>query len=255
MTDSLQMYDDLAAWWPLLSSPEDYAEEAAFYTRQLLARVPDEQPTLLELGSGGGNNASHMKAHFDAVTLVDRSRGMLDVSRELNPECEHAVGDMRSVRLVRSFDCVFVHDAICYASTLEDLRAVFETAFAHCRPGGAALFAPDFVRESFRPGTSHGGHDGDGRGLRYLEWTWDPDPDDTSYVVDYALVLRDEEGAVRVRHDRHLEGLFAERTWLSFLEAAGFRARAVSRPDPDESGGTPVLVGVRPPSAHPEDPT
>jgi len=254
VTDAPLMYGDLAAWWPLLSSPEEYAEEAAFYSGELRDLLPDERPTLLELGSGGGNNACHMKAHFDGVTLVDRSPEMLDVSRELNPECEHVVGDMRTVRLGRTFDCVFVHDAICYASTLEDLRAVFVTAFTHCRPGGAALFAPDFVRESFRPGTSHGGHDSDTRSLRYLEWSWDPDPDDTSYVVDYALMLRDEKGVVRVRHDRHLEGLFAERTWLAFLTAAGFRARAVPRPDPDESAGTPVFVGVRPPSAHPHDP-
>ena len=32
-----KLYDQLAAWWPLLSAPADYAEEAAFYARHLLA--------------------------------------------------------------------------------------------------------------------------------------------------------------------------------------------------------------------------
>ena len=31
-----RLYDELASWWPLLSSPADYAEEAAFYRRALL---------------------------------------------------------------------------------------------------------------------------------------------------------------------------------------------------------------------------
>jgi hypothetical protein len=47
--------------------------------------------------------------------------------------------------------------------------------------GGAAVFAPDHVRETLTPTTDHGGNDGDEWSLRYLEWTWDPDPgDDTS---------------------------------------------------------------------------
>ena len=106
----MKLYSDLASWWPLLSAPEDYAEEAAFYTRMLLAAGALRPRTVLELGSGGGNNASHMKSHFDLV-LVDPSPGMLAVSRRLNPECEHLEGDMRSVRLGREFDAVFVHDA------------------------------------------------------------------------------------------------------------------------------------------------
>ena len=161
-----------------MSAPADYEEEAAFYQRTLLDARERSPQTLLELGSGGGNNASHLKARF-AMTLVDRSPGMLDVSRALNPECEHVEGDMRTVRLGRQFDCVFVHDAVVYMTTEADLRRAIETAYVHCKPGGAALFWPDHVRENFRPSTDHGGHDGAGRALRYLEWTWDPDPADS----------------------------------------------------------------------------
>ena len=105
---------------------------------------------------------------------------------------------MRSVRLGRIFDCVFVHDAVGYMTSESDLRRAMETAFVHCRPGGAALFAPDHVRENFRPSTDHGGHDAGARGLRYLEWTWDPDPTDTTCVADYAYLLRESDGSVRV---------------------------------------------------------
>src|SRR5688500_4339419 len=201
------MYGRLATWWPLLSAPADYAEEADFYRRVLEAAGVDPLETVLELGGGGGNNAYHMKRRF-RMTLVDASLNMQAVSRALNPDCEHVQGDMRSVRLERAFDAVFVHDAIVYMTSRVDLLRAMRTALVHCRPGGAALFVPDNVRETFEPRTRHGGHDGNGRGLRYLEWVWDPDPSDTTVIADYAFLLREENDSVRVEHDRHEVGLF-----------------------------------------------
>ena len=170
------------------------------------------------------------------------------MSRGLNPDCEHIDGDMRTVRLGRMFDAVFVHDAVCYMTTLSDLRMAVETAFAHCRPGGAALFAPDYVRENFRPGTDHGGSDGtDGRGLRFLEWVWDPDPSDSTYVVDYAYLLRTPDGEVHVEHDRHVEGLFKRSDWMRLLSDAGFQARSVPLEHSElEPGSHEVFVATRP---------
>src|SRR5262245_2014986 len=53
---ALRMYTDLARWWPLISPPEDYAEEAAEAARHLrAAAIPVRE--VLELGSGGGHNA------------------------------------------------------------------------------------------------------------------------------------------------------------------------------------------------------
>ena len=241
-----KLYGELASWWPLMSAPADYEEEAAFYGPTLAAACDRPLRSVLELGSGGGNNASHLKQHFEMV-LVEPSAGMLAVSRALNPDCEHFQGDMRTVRLGRLFDGVFVHDAVCYMTTESDVRQAIETAFVHCRPGGAALFAPDFVRENFHPSTDHGGHDSDTRSLRYLEWTWDPDPSDTTYVADYAYLLRTEDGAVRVEHDRHIEGLFGRADWLRLLSEVGFDARVVPFEHSElEPGSHEVFVAKRP---------
>jgi SAM-dependent methyltransferase len=215
------MYTSLAGWFHLLTAPEDYAEEADIYLRTLAEALGARPRTLLELGSGGGNNASHFKRHV-ACTLVDLSPAMLEQSRGLNPECEHVQGDMRTVRLGRSFDAVFAHDAIDYMTSEDDLRAAVETAFAHLRPGGVALFVPDHTSESFAPGIDSGGHDGPDRGLRYLEWTTDADPDDGTYEVEYAYLLRGADGSVAVEHERHVCGLFPRETWLGLLEQAGF---------------------------------
>jgi len=240
-----RLYSELADWWPLLSAPQEYAEEAAFYREALVGASAFPPQSLLELGSGGGNNASHLKRHFQ-MTLVDYSPAMLRVSLALNPECEHIQGDMRTVRLGRTFDAVFVHDAIMYMTSQADLRQAITTAFVHCRPGGAALFATDHVRETFRPSTAYGGHDGPERSLRYLEWTHEPNPGDATYIVDMVYLLRAATGEVGCEHDRHVLGLFGRDDWLRYITEAGFAARVIPfQHSQVESGPYDVFLGVR----------
>ena len=225
-------YQALARWWPLISPVADYAGEAAEFTRVIRAALPHAR-TLLELGSGGGHNAFYLKREF-TVTMTDVSPEMLAVSRALNAECEHVAGDMRTLDLGRTFDVVFVHDAVDYMLTEADLAATMATAHRHCRPGGVALLVPDDVRESFAPGTDCGGADGpDGEGVRYLEWSYDPDPADTMTTTEYMFITRDREGTVTTHAETHRCGLFARGTWLRLLEQQGFSAEAVEE-DTDE---------------------
>jgi SAM-dependent methyltransferase len=217
----MRMYTDLAPWFHLLTHPSDYWEEAAFVTRVADAVVEGHAETLFELGSGGGNNASHLKARF-TCTLTDLSPDMLALSEGLNPECEHIQGDMRTLRLGRRFDVVFGHDAVSYLTTEDDLRAAIETAAVHVRPGGVVIFTPDATTEIFEPRTDHGGHDGeDGRSLRYLEWIHPRTPGTSTYAVDYAIAVQGPEQPLEIVHDRHVLGVFASATWRRLLEDAG----------------------------------
>ena len=216
-----RLYTDLAAWWPLFSPPSHYTEEAADLLPVLLGATDSRSGTMLELGSGGGSLAYHLKGHL-RLTLTDRSAQMLAISRTVNPECEHVLGDMRSLDLGREFDLVFIHDAIMYATDPESVRATLGTASRHCRSGGAVIIVPDCVKETFEPKTSMGGEDGsDGRGLRYLQWCWDPDPLDDTYEVAFAFLLREPSG-LHVDSDRHRFGLFPRAAWLNWIREAGF---------------------------------
>ena len=239
-----RLYGDLASWWPVLSAPEDYAEDAAFYQKTIIAACSSTPQTLLELGSGGGNNASHLKVFF-TMTLIDPSPGMLIVSRSLNPECEHIQGDMRNIRLGRLFDAVFIEDAISYMTTTDDLQRAIETAFVHCRPGGAALLCPDYIRETFCPSTRHSGHDVAGRSMRYLEWDWDPDPADTTHITDFAYLLREEKGEVRCEYDRHVLGLFEREDWLRLITTVGFQAQIIQPKHRQSEPETPLFLGTK----------
>ena len=239
-----RLYRDLASWWPLISPPEEYAEEAAFAAALLRTAKPPTR-TVLELGSGGGNNAFHLKNEFE-MTLVDLSEEMLTVSRQLNPDCDHLRGDMRTLRLGRSFDAVFVHDAIDYMITEADLRQAATTAYEHCRPGGVAVLVPDNIAENFEPGTDYGGDDApDGRGARYLSWSSDPDPTDTRIRADYAFLLRKTDGSVEVVHDTHEFGLFPRGIWLRVLTDAGFRTRLVAEVTTENRPPREFFVGTR----------
>ena len=76
----LKLYRELAGWYPLLTPVADYAEEAAFYRRLFEEHGRRPPRTLLDLGSGGGHNAAHLKATL-SCTLLDLAPAMLDLSR------------------------------------------------------------------------------------------------------------------------------------------------------------------------------
>lgn len=240
MTDGTPlMYNLLAGWFHLLTPPGEYADEAAEVRRVLSGYVVPPIATVLELGSGGGNLASHLTAHWQ-MTLTDPEPDMLAVSRTINPGSEHLVADMRTLRLDRTFDAVIIHDAIVYMTTEADLRAAFDTAFVHLRPGGAAIFLPDWVSDDYVPRAQLGGGDEAGRGLRFLEWDRPIESDGHTVITDYVITTRTADGKVEVYHDAHTLGIFARAKWLELLAAAGFEAHRLVGAE-----GIDVFVGVR----------
>src|ERR1039457_5988707 len=99
MTGEYRLYRDLAGWWPLISPPGDYAEEAAYLAAVFRsAAVPVRE--VLDLGSGGGHIAAHLKGRR-ALTRGDSAEERRAGARELNPEGEHLQGDMLTIRLGR----------------------------------------------------------------------------------------------------------------------------------------------------------
>lgn len=244
-TMSLAMYDAWADWYRWIDPPEHHAFEAESYVRAFERGGARAGSSLLELGSGAGHNALYLKERF-RCTLTDLSPAMLALSRELNPACEHLEGDLRTLRLGRSFDAVFLHDAVTYMRSEDELRAALRTAFEHTRPGGCAVVAPDEFREDFEECTTHFAYDARGRSLRGIEWSWDPDPSDDEIVTEYVFVLR-EGGAVKTLHERHPGGVFARETWQRLLREAGFAQVELVERAIDEETSDEVLLAVRAP--------
>lgn len=215
-----RLYSELADWYYLLTHPDDYEEEAGIFhsTFEEHARIPIR--TMLELGSGGGANALYLKRHYD-MTLSDLSEQMLAQSKTINPDVRHIQGDMRTLRLGEEFDAVFVHDAIAYMTTTDDLGAAITTAAVHLKPGAMTLLVPDDILETYAPSSSDGGHDIGGRSLRYTETHGPVEPGSTVAETRFVYTLRDEDGSERTIEDVHRFGVFPRATWTGLIEAAG----------------------------------
>jgi ubiquinone/menaquinone biosynthesis C-methylase UbiE len=238
-----RFYSEFAPYWPLISPLSDYEEEGNYFASLLRSLTPEKSGmTLLELGSGGGHCSSYIKKYF-SMTLTDLSKEMLAESQKINPECEHLPGDMRTIRLGREFDAVFIHDAIDYMITADDLRAALTTAYLHCKVGGVCVIAPDHIRENLNLDTDCDGNDGeDGRAARFLEWSWDPDPNDDWVQTEYSFVFRDASGKITSAHESHRTGSFSEARWLSLLKKVGFTPE--KRTEETEEDRTPRIIFV-----------
>ena len=236
-----RLYGDLAWLWPVMSPPEEYAEEAVYWLRPLRSRLPASKRRVLELGTGGGHFLHQLVPEYDAVA-VDVSEEMLAHSRRLNPSVAHHVGDMRAVRLGETFDAVLIHDAISYMLTEDDLRAAFATARAHLEPGGLLIVAPDHYRDTFSSPYVDDDTRSDGETtLTYVEYSVLLDPQDTTVETVYTYyIVRD--GELRVEVDRHTTGLFTLATWERLLSEAGFDVERVDYPV--DEVGMPMYLWV-----------
>ena len=197
----------------------------------------------MEMGVGGGHNLSHLTADFEC-TAVDLSPDMLALSQGLNPGIEHHVGDMRNVRLGKTFDVVLIHDASSYLLTEQDLQETFETAGCHLRTGGMLIVAPDWVQETFPDGWVYTwDRQQDDIEVNIEEVMVDPDPSDTQVESTYTYTTT-MNGKVTIEVDTHITGLFAINTWTGLMEEAGFSAELRPLP-PNEGGyGSWLFIGV-----------
>lgn len=220
-----RLYTDLAWVWPFVSPPEDYVEEAATFRTRFARHGVADGASILHLGCGGGSIDWHLKAHYQ-VTGVDLSPAMLEHARALNPEVRYLTGDVRDVRLQRTFDAVLLHDAVAYMTTLADLHAAYATAAAHLEPGGVVVTLPEEVRQRFRQHrVQDSTYSRDGCTVTTVHVDFDPDPADTWFEQTFVFLIREPGKALQIEVDTHRCGLWDLETMLSALRDVGFEPR------------------------------
>jgi SAM-dependent methyltransferase len=219
--DTRRLYHDLNWIWPIISPPEDYAEETELFSRVIKEHAKIEVRTLLHLGCGGGRNDYTFKKYFD-VTGVDISEEMLSLAKELNPDVNYHLGDMRSLRLRRSFDSVTAPDSLNYMKTEEELHQIFLTAYEHLNPGGVFLTVAEESRERFKQNrTISSTHSQEDIQITFIENSFDPDPTDTHFEITFIYLVR-KRGQLEIYTDSHVLGLFEIETWHRILRETGF---------------------------------
>jgi len=216
----LDLYNRLAAWWPLISPPELYREEARRIAHIVDTHARCRQRSILILGGGGGCLASWLRRRRN-VTIADISLPMLQVSRRLNPGCIHVLGDMRTLRLPSRYGGVVVPDSVSYLRTAADIVAAARTALWHCALGGVAVFQPEYVAETFRE-DSYSVQAADGNDRLTVMRTTRRHAGAGGYLSRFEYTLTNEAGTERWT-EIHEFGLAPIADWLSILERSGFR--------------------------------
>lgn len=237
-----KMYSGLAWLWPVLSAPDEYIQEAEFFQEVIFAYLAERKTTakvnVLHLGCGGGHIDWTLKKEFH-ITGLDLSAPMLALARQLNPECEYLIGDMRSARLERKFEAVIAADSIDYMLTEADLKAAFQTAWDHLLIGGVFCTYAEDTREHFVNNKSFCfTEEKNGIDLAFFQNYYDPDPTDTTLEKTFVYLIR-RAGQLTIEHDQHICGLFPQATWTRLLEEVGFEVEELELYD------HPFLVGVK----------
>ena len=222
MSDTSHLYTDLAWLWPMWG---DATKEYAHYCQHVTALIRQhaERPatTLLDMGCGGGKNASNLKREFN-VTGLDLSFTMLEQAKNSNPECTFVQGDIRTCRLGRTFDAVLMDDAISHMNCVTDFVAAFGTAHAHLSPGGVLVVTPDLTTETFEQNrTVSTSATRDGLDVVFVENVYDPDPADEQYEATILYLIR-ECGRLRIETDHWTMGIFSLDNWRQVLHETGF---------------------------------
>lgn len=252
MSGICRLYDDLSWLWPLWGDPSDYAQWCENITRYIrqYSRIPSK--SLLNMACGGGKNAYNLKKDFE-VTGLDLSGPMLELAKELNPDCTFVLGDMQTCKLGRQFDAIFIDDGIVDITSLDDFQAVFRNAFEHLCPGGVMIVSPDYVKETFRQNCTRVSEaDSNLRPanveVTFIENEYDPDPTDDTYDFTIVYLIR-KDGRLRIETESGPAGLFTLDAWRNALREAGFEvheevnAGAYSE---DSRSQAPTFVCVKP---------
>jgi len=226
----------------MLRSPADFTQEAAEIVKAFRAAGVPKGGSLLHLGCGAGGLDFHLNHEF-LVTGLDISAQMLKHARSTNPQVQYLAGDVRQARLQRLFDAVLLHDAQAYLTSPAELKATYETAAAHLKPGGVLVCASQDLRSGFQQHRVHGGvtRTHGATTVTTMEVDFDPDPGDHAFDKTFVFLIRDQAGQ-RVETDVHTMGLWDLVELLRPMRAAGFAAQVSTPKIPGKGEGDWVLV-------------
>ena len=216
-----KMYSSLAHLWPALNPLAEYANEARRIRELIDPFVQSlENPTMLELGCGGGRLLSYFTEDFQTYG-VDLSLEMILQSENLNPNTLHTVGDMCVVDLGMAFDIILVGDSIGYAVSEHDLRRTIRNCRRHLKRHGVLLLVPDWTTETFLGSNIWGREiELNGSTISLMEYQYRADRNSND-IQSLFVFLITKDGDTIIELDSHSFGLHSNSLWHSAIQSAG----------------------------------
>ncbi|MDD4362682.1 MAG: class I SAM-dependent methyltransferase [Atribacterota bacterium] len=218
-----RVYNDLAWTEHIISSPEEYKDEALYYIDIIKKYINKSSANILHLGCGAGGLDYHFKNHFQ-VTGVDISEGMLKIARETNPEVKYISGDMRTVQLKNKFDAVIIPDSIMYMSTLKDLQKVINIVISHLNHNGFFLIVTHLKEDFQNNNFVYSGENGDTH-ITVFENNYLVS--DTVYEAAMVFLIR-QNGKLNIYHEVHILGVFYAKDWQKIFKDSNLKVDIIS---------------------------
>ena len=242
-------FDAYGRYYDLLYHDKDYVAEVA-YIDGLLDRYGIAGRELLEFGSGTGKHARLLAISGYRVTGVERSAEMIEQALPF-PGVSYQQGDIRTVRLGRTFDAVLsLFHVMSYQTTNADVEAVFARAAEHLGAGGLFVFDVWYspAVHAQRPAVRVKRLSGDGVEITRLA---EPElyPNDNRVDVHYTIFARDTTtGAVHTLTETHPMRHFSLPELDLLAVGAGFerlRAEAFLTGDPPSEASWGLCLVLR----------
>ncbi|MFN3531097.1 MAG: class I SAM-dependent DNA methyltransferase [Candidatus Brocadia sp.] len=144
----MRAFDNYASYYDLLYRDKDYKAETYFINRLIREYMPHSK-SILDLGCGTGYHAFFLAQEGYVLHGVDSSERMImeaqrkcnNLPKELANHLSFSLGDIRTLRLDKTFDVVVsLFHAINYQTKNKDLKATFSTVKEHLNPDGIFIF-------------------------------------------------------------------------------------------------------------------
>ncbi|MEU6647378.1 class I SAM-dependent methyltransferase [Saccharomonospora sp. NPDC046836] len=223
-----------------LSRGKDWAAEAEQITAMIRARRPGAR-TLLDVGCGTGAHLAAFATMFDHVEGVEPAEAMREIARERLAGTAVHPGDMREVRLPRTFDAVTcLGFAVAYMPDSAALDTAIARMAAHLEPGGVLVVEPWWTPETFLDGYV-GGHLVRENGRVVSRVTHSIRRGGATHMRIHFVVA--DAGGIRQFHEDEVNTLFTTEQYRAAFDRAGCEVEAV----PGAAQLPGYLVGVRRP--------
>ena len=143
----MSVFGAYSSYYNLLYKDKDYDGEAT-YIDHLIGKHSPGAKSVLDLGCGTGRHDLLLARMGYEVTGIDLSNEMILVANNQLSSVNGVMlslnfqnGDMRTIRLEKSFDVVIsLFHVVSYLISDEELSAAFATASAHLKAGGIFIF-------------------------------------------------------------------------------------------------------------------
>ena len=143
----MSVFNQYSDYYDLLYKDKDYSAESS-YIIYLIKKYGNNGNAIFEMGSGTGRHAQLLAKQGYNVHGLDLSEQMVGYARKsldnhtkAQEKITFDVGDMRSVRLDKTFDTVLsLFHVMSYQISNKDLENALTTAAFHLKKGGLFIF-------------------------------------------------------------------------------------------------------------------